>query len=329
MNLKNIIAFFLIIILTGIIFIIWKEQTKYETKLIGLDEKDKWKIKNFQPDKWKLWNKNPNFKGEYKNHIENGNIDFAPIYQKDWSYQCYSWKSQPLKEFLGDWSGNIDGSKDGNLPIDKCSIILKNNKVIMYAKQDSNRFVWQYGIARVIQGDYIFWIPENVNQFVPTPLKVKDKRIILSLDYKINKTKSYWWKYPTNWLAISVNIWFTSPQLKKPIVTDLIVYLNSNKVFTREEKANYIYQYVLSKNSTGWQHLDIDISFIIKERILKQFNINYAYNDLEIKDLEFLIEALHGEAEVELKHLAIYYKEMPEPTSINVKLYKTPMTSKK
>jgi len=258
-----------------------------------------WSVKNFDSRGWKIWNLNPNFTAR---KFDSGNltdtlIKIAPWGKKNWGFQVYGWE------------GGCDNSSQGGWPVTVAKFFVADGSAYILIENNNNRFA----NAALIQG-WNWGSSEDVPWYCPPLFKVADRKIILSLDLKIDLTgeeETGGFIFNNKWLMMSATFWFRSSDLPKPLVIDLAFYLNREIMYSKEDCAAYHYQKVVVQDKkealSRWRHYDIDLSWFIADA-LKRFNIEYAGDGLTLFSMEFLIESKGAKGSFSISHFALYYK---------------------
>lgn len=296
-----ILMLFMIFVAVG-----WSEYTKHKIRQSEgwkdahptQEQADRWLLKNFDPERFEVWNKNPQLDGpEFCTGIvTNKTTHLTPFGENDWGMGIYSW-------------GYTDYEKtSATYPVDAGKLQKDRGEEGVYIFVE-HRKRGQYGIGNILQG----WIHEKPPPFshrVPQPLKTADKKVVLSFDLKIDKAEIERFK-PSAWQFIGSTIWFNSAELKKPLVVDLLIYTNSEVLYSKNAENAYRYQKVAvadKREAFGkWRHYDIDVSWFVSD-MLKRFNIEYAAPSLELWSLEILCETMYGECGFYTKNVYLYYK---------------------
>ena len=256
-------------------------------------ERQEWQINNFNPDGFLTWNTNPGFDNlNYDGGLKEKDIAaYAPLGQNSWGMYNFAWSF---------WEPQI--------PLDRFHAYIKNGQYHAYLKHGRG---WSYGVTMISQGTYS-GNPSSKTWHCPKPLNIKNKKLILSFDARVDQAKVDITKEPLSWLMMGVNVWYRSPHMPKPLVMDVMFYSYKGVVFTQEDEIAYHYQYVLNRGKNDinkWQHYDMDLNWLI-DRAVKRFKLENYRDELEIVQLDILIEAVYAEGAFTSDNLGIYYQEI-------------------
>ncbi|OGN08326.1 MAG: hypothetical protein A2750_00735 [Candidatus Yanofskybacteria bacterium RIFCSPHIGHO2_01_FULL_45_42] len=283
-----------------LIYLFWNNKLGGPSPLSAVDANptsqdiEQWSVEHFQKEGWRIWNNNPSLDTYSRNfdsgEKRDGNLQFAPWGKDNWGLKAYGW-------------GEGVGEKDVALSRLKA----QDGKFYIKVRQEGGF----YGNGTMIQG-WNWGSCEDVPWHCPPPLIAGDKKIVLSLDLKIDSIDPGQWYSLTRWLMIGATFWFRSPDLPKPLVTDLGFYINRSIMFSHESASGYHYQKMVVANKTEaincWRHYDIDLIWFINDAF-RRFNIpESARKTLALQSVEMLVESKESGAAIEVGNFALYYK---------------------
>jgi hypothetical protein len=233
------------------------------------------------------WNKNPTFDGS------------PPDY---WAREHFKWST--------------DGSCSG--PLDEAWFWWGGYGGAHGANYDTNSNC--YGVIRYRQGETP-WGGGNPGNLEPLPVYGKQMELPISVK-RVDDGDYVWWFNGRTMYA--VNLWFTSPELTKPLVMDIIYDVGPwDGWCSFEDDAAYHYQLHVPYNSNCglasghymskgvWYNFNMDLDWHIQNAFCNLngygFDICYALDTAVLKDVEMLLELQEAWGEFEVDNLYVNY----------------------
>lgn len=265
---------------------------------------------------WKVWNVHSRFSLPA---YDSGNQTDSCFIAAPWGPGSWGLEGSTFTDPL---NHALEGSRFAIFP--------QKAEAYLYGKDSTGR----WGSVRFRQGDV--WGGSHCGSIpwhVPRPLRVRNRTIVLKLDYFPDLRNLL--TANDSWVMPAINLWFSSPGFpaggdklgRKPLVLDLAVDHSCNipgcGLRSFEDAAAFHYQRLVRykkkyrdrarcRNRPGWRCYTIPLNGIIRTALSRQWELSggiaHAASMLRLYQLDALIELHNAEGAASIDNVRIEYR---------------------